>query len=96
MKNVIVIVLLATAVWVGVQSYRAGEFAIFPVTVSADELRFRELEKELREARGRLQQAGRAAGLTGMDTTGAAEAELREIRRLEKEIAELRKKLGKD
>ncbi len=96
MKNVIVIVLLAAAVWVGVQSYRAGEFAIFPVSVSPDELLLRELDKELREARGRLQQSGRAAGLTGMDTTGAAEAELREIRRLEKEIAELRKKLGKD
>ena len=96
MKNVILVLLLAAVVWVGVNSYRAGEFAVLPVSVSPDEARLRQLEKELREARGRLQQSGRAAGLTGMDTTGAAEAELQEIRRLEKEIAEFRKKLGKD
>lgn len=94
MKKLLVIGLLALGGWVGYQSYRAGQLSIFPRKSSPEEIRLAELEEELHAERARLQQAGRASGLTGVDTTYAADAARRRIQQLEQEIAQLRKRLG--
>lgn len=58
-------------------------------------MRLAALEDELRAEQARLQQAGRASGLTGMDTTYAADTSRRRIEKLQRDIAQLRKRLGK-
>ena len=95
MKKFLLVALLAGAGWVGFQSYRAGEFSLYAGAVSPDEARIRQLEKELSKAKARFKQAGRASAVSGMDTTSQADAAVQEIKRLEKELAELKQKAGR-
>jgi Tfp pilus assembly protein PilN len=95
MKKVLIVLLVAAAGWVGFQSYQAGEFSLYAGKKSPEEVRIEQLEKQIAEARARYKQAGRAAGVSGIDTTAQADAAMQEIKRLEKELAELRKKVGK-
>ncbi len=93
MKKLVLLIVLLAGVWVGVNSMRAGRFTIMPVAVSEEERHLQALEKELAEVRAQMAQAGRMAGMTGMDTTGDVSALMERQKQLEKEIAEARKKL---
>ena len=73
---------------------RVGGFSLYAGPVSPEQARIRQLEKELADAKARFKQAGRAAGLSGIDTTYQADAAMQEIKRLEKELAELKEKTG--
>ena len=95
MKKLFVVGVLALVGWVGFQSYRAGELTFFPPKSSPEEIQLAALQDELRAEEAKLQQAGRASGLTGMDTTYAADTARRRIEKLQRDIAQLRKHLGK-
>ena len=94
MKKLLVVLLLAGTGWIGYQSYQAGRFSVYAGRLSPEEAQIRDLEKQIREAKKRFAQAGRAAGLSGIDTTAQADAAMREIKRLEGELEKLRKSSG--
>ena len=93
MKKVLIVILLAGAGWIGFQSYQAGEFSLYAGPVSPEQARIRQLEKELDQAKARFKQAGRASAVSGMDTTGQADAAMQEIKRLQKELVALKDKV---
>ncbi len=70
-----------------------GEFTIFPPTMSEEERHIADLQEELARIESQIAQAGRAAGMTGMDMTADVDSQLKRKEELEKEIAEARKKL---
>ena len=90
MKKLIVLVLVLLAVWVGVNYVRTGQLSLFPAASSPEQQRLQELEAELKAVESQIEQAGRAAGLTGVDTTGDIGALQAKKEKLEKEIAAAR------
>lgn len=96
MKKALIVLLVAAAGWIGFQSYRAGQLSVWAGEKSPDQARIEALEKRLDEARARYKQAGRAASVSGVDTTAQADAAMQEIKRLEKELEELRRKAGRN
>lgn len=93
MKKLILLIVLALGVWLAVNYMRTGQLALFPAAVSAAERQARDLEKELDDVNAQIAQAARTAGVTGLDTTADVSALLAKKERLEKQIAEVRKKL---
>ena len=90
MKKVVVLALIALAVWLGVNYMRTGTFSLLPASVSPAEKHLHDLEEELTSVNTQIEQAGRAAGLSGVDSTaGVAELQARK-EKLEKEIAAAR------
>ena len=63
---------------------------LMPTTVSAEEQHVRDLEQQISAM---MSQAGRTAGMTGMDTTQEVSALVAKKEKLEKELVEARKKL---
>ncbi len=92
MKKLLMLVVVLAVAWVGFQSMRAGRLAFMPPAVSEEESRIRELEKELASVRAKIAQAGRSAGMTGLDTTEDVSALMERQEELEKELAEARKR----
>ena len=93
MKKVVVLIVLALVVWLGYNYFQTGEVSLFPRTVSAEEKALTALEKDLADVNAQMAQAGRAAGMTGMDTTSDVSALMAKKDQLEKQISEARKKL---
>ncbi|MFQ5890700.1 MAG: hypothetical protein ACE5JR_11690 [Gemmatimonadota bacterium] len=93
MKKLVLLMLVLAGAWVGVNYVRTGHVSLFPTEMSEEQRRLRDLEKELASVNDQIAAAGRAAGLTGMDTTADVEALLKRKERLEKRIAEVRKDL---
>jgi peptidoglycan hydrolase CwlO-like protein len=93
MKKLVFLVILAVGVWLGVNYVRTGKVAFFPEVRSAAEQELDDLEQQLDSVQKQIEQAGRAAGLSGMDTTSDVSSLMEKKRRLEERIAELRKKL---
>ena len=90
MKKLIVLVLVALALWIGVNYLRTGRLEIIPSASTPEEQRLHDLEAELAAVQAQIDQAGRAAGMTGMDTTADVAALTARKARLEKEIATAR------
>ena len=93
MKNALVVIAVVAVVWLGVNYMKTGEVSFFPKAVSAEAQHVRDLEKEIANVRSQMEQAGRTAGMTGMDTTADMSALMAKKDSLEKELAEVRKKL---
>ena len=93
MKKLIVLVILALVVWLGVNYARTGKLALMPASSSPKEQRLHDLEAELKSVESQIDQAGRAAGATGMDTTGDVSALMVRKDKLMKEIEEARAKV---
>ena len=92
MKKLIVLVIVVLAVWLGVNYVRTGSLTLFPPAVSAAEKERNDLQEEMRAIDAKIEAAGRAAGLTGVDTTtdvGALQARKEQI---QKRLEELRGK----
>ena len=90
MKKLVVLVLLALVVWVGVNYLRTGRLSLLPPSSSPEEQRIHDLEAELQAIQSQIDQAGRAAGMTGMDTSADVSALTARKTRIEKEIAAAR------
>ena len=68
----------------------------FMQSLSEEEQEIKRLRGELRAAQTAYRQAGRAAGLSGIDTTAEAAAALREVDRISSELGALKKELESD
>jgi len=93
MKKVVVLIVVLVGIWVGVNYMRTGQFSLLPSSVSAEEQHVRDLEREIANINEQMAQAGRAAGMTGMDTTQDVSSLLQKKERLEKELEEARRKI---
>lgn len=72
--------------------YTTGEAALIPATpLSAEGRQLARLEGEFVSATHDFYQAGRAAGMTGTDTTAEARAALAHLDRIERDLLELRR-----
>ena len=93
MKKIVLLIVVLVGVWVGVHYFRTGQFSLLPTAATAEELHVRDLERQIADIDTQMSQAGRAAGMTGMDTTQDVSALLAKKERLQKELEEARKKL---
>jgi hypothetical protein len=93
-KKLLVLIVLALAVWVGVNYVRTGKVSLFPVELSAEQREIQELEEELRSIDKQMAQAGRAAGLTGVDTSADVSGLMERKQRIQERLAELHARSG--
>jgi hypothetical protein len=93
MKKVVLLLVVVLAVWLGVNYMRTGKLTLMPAAMSEEQRHLQDLETELKGIDAKIAQAGRAAGLTGMDTTADVSALMVRKEQLQKEIAEARKQL---
>ena len=94
-KMILFLVVLAVVGLVAYNFATTGEFSILPVTMSEDEKALKRLEDERSALKREFAQAGRSAGLAGIDTSTDAAAIQIAIDRVDQQIAELKKKIGK-
>ena len=92
MKKLLLLIVVLAVAWVGLQSMRAGRFSWMPPAATEEDRRIREIEEELASIRSQINQAGRTAGMTGMDTSGEVSALMERQKELEKKLAEAREK----
>ena len=93
MKKLVVLIVVLVGIWVGVNYMRTGQFSLLPTALSAEEQHVRDLERQITNINEQMAQAGRTAGMTGMDTTQDVSALMEQKTRLEKELIEARKKV---
>ena len=93
MKKLVLLVVVLVAIWLGVNYVRTGQFSLLPTTISAEEQHVKDLERQIADIAAQMAQAGRTAGMTGMDTTQDVSALMEKKAHLEKELEEARKKL---
>jgi hypothetical protein len=93
MKKLVLIVIVVAGVWLGVNYVRTGSLSFSPPAVSGPEEHLRALQHDLDDVNSQIASAGRAAGMTGMDTTSDVSALMAKKDKLEKEIAEARARL---
>jgi peptidoglycan hydrolase CwlO-like protein len=91
MKKLLLLAVAVVAVWLGINYARTGRLALFPSAAQPGEQRIHDLEQELAAIESQIQSAGRAAGMTGMDTTSDVAALTAKKAEIEKQIAEAKK-----
>jgi hypothetical protein len=92
MKKVLIIAALLIIAAIGANILMKGGFP-FMQSMSEEEQQINRLRKELHAAEQEYRQAGRASGLTGVDSTAGAGAALAEVERIERDLAMLQKEL---
>lgn len=95
MKKIVLLIVLGLGVWVGINYVKTGKVSLLPVELSAEEQELRDLEAELEAVDKQIAQEGRAAGLTGVDTTMAVSRLMERKKQLQERIDELRRKLAR-
>jgi len=90
MKKLILLVIVVLAVWLAVNYVRTGTLSLFPPAATPEARELRDLEDELRAIDAKIESAGRAAGLTGVDTTGDVAALQARREQIEKRLNALR------
>lgn len=93
MKNLITIAVVVVVALVAFNYFQTGEFKLLPgSSMSEQEHELNRLKGEFRRAAQTYRQAGRAAGLSGLDTTSDAEAALTTVDGVERDLKKLRKR----
>lgn len=93
MKNIITLVVVVVVALVAFNYFSTGEFKLLPgSSMSQEEQELNRLKGEFRRATQAYRQAGRSAGMSGMDTTADAEAALQTVDSVEREVKALRKR----
>ena len=93
MKNLITLVVVVVVALVAFNYFSTGEFKLLPgSSMSPEEQELNSLKGEFRSAAQAYRQAGRSAGISGMDTTSDAAAALKAVDGVEREVKALRKK----
>ena len=95
MKKLLATVVFLAVVAVGANYLIKGGLP-FMQQMSEEDQEVAALRSDLRAAQQEFRQAGRAAGLSGMDTTAEAEAAIREVERIERELRQLERRLTTD
>ncbi|HKQ60627.1 MAG TPA: hypothetical protein VJS92_05030 [Candidatus Polarisedimenticolaceae bacterium] len=91
MRKLLGVLALAAAAWLGVNYLRTGQLSFFPKLSAADQ-ELHDLEDQLAAVDRQIQQAGRSAGMTGLDTTSDVAVLMTRKEQLEKQIAQARAK----
>jgi hypothetical protein len=93
MKNLITIAVVVVIALVAFNYFQTGEFSLLPGGgMSQEEKELNRLKGEFRRAAQAYRQAGRAAGVSGLDTTSDAEAALKTVDGVERDVKQLRKR----
>lgn len=92
MKKVIVLVVIAVAGAFAYQQFTHSQFGSGSLT--PEERMVQSFDERIDAAARQIAQAGRTAGVSGMDSTSDVEAALQELERIESEIQSLKKKAG--
>ena len=97
MKKLVVVIALAVAGLVGFNFVTTGELTIVPsFSTSNEERAVQDLEDEFTAAKKQVAQAYRSAAVGGIDTTGDADAAIKSVRQVKRELESLIKKLSED
>ena len=97
MKKALAVIALLVGGILAYNFFTAGQLTIIPgSSLSEEEQELKALESRFHTARSRLSQANRAAGMTGTDTTADAEAALRQVERVEKDLKEVMARLSSE
>jgi hypothetical protein len=92
MQKIILIVVVIVLGLLAFNYFTTGELSLMPSSSSSGEgSELNRLQGEFRAAAREFRQAGRTAGLSGMDTTDAAGAALAAVDRIEKQVEKLAK-----
>jgi hypothetical protein len=92
-KNLITIVVVIVVALVAFNYFQTGEFKLLPgSSMSPEEHELNRLKGEFRRAAQAYRQAGRAAGVSGLDTTSDAAAALDTVDGVERDVKALRKR----
>ncbi len=95
MKKLLALVVFVVIVGVAANYLIKGGLP-FMKSLSGEEQQVNSLRSELRAAQQEYRQAGRAAGMTGMDTTADASAILAKVDRIETKVKNLKTTLKSD
>lgn len=95
MKKILILLAVLVVAWVGYNFMKTGTLTLLPAGASPEEAQIQSLESELRAVMSQIESAGRAAGMTGIDTTSDVGALTARKEALEKQIAELKAKAGR-
>ena len=96
MKNLLIIVVLVVGGLVAYNYATSGELSLVPSTASAEEQELKGLEKRFDAARRQYSQAGRVAGMSGIDMTADVVAVQRRLSEIQRELKALRKRISED
>jgi hypothetical protein len=97
MKKIVLILVFAVAGLLAFNYVRTGEVTLIPAgSATAEGRQLDDLADRFEAARKQYGQAGRTAGLSGMDTTSDADAALRTVHDVEKALGQLKAKLQSD
>ena len=97
MKRLLAVLVLAVVALVAYNYVTTGRIALIPsATMSEQEREVNNLLKQARSAATQFAQAGRAAGMSGVDTTADAEAARQQIVAIQKKAKEIQKKVASE
>ena len=88
MKKIIVLVVMAVAVAFAYQQFLETDFS--SANLSPEQKIVRNLDRRIDQAGQQIGQAGRTAGLSGLDSTSEVESALAALERIESEIRTLK------
>jgi len=92
-KNLIAIIVVVVVALVAFNYFQTGEFSLLPGGgKSPEEKELNRLKGDFRSAAQAYRQAGRAAGVSGLDTTADAERALQTVDSVERDVKALRKR----
>ena len=95
MKNVLIVVVLVVGGLVAYNYATSGELSLVPsFTASAEEQELKGLEKRFDAARKQYNQAGRVAGMSGIDMTADVAAVQRSLSQIQRELKALQKRIS--
>lgn len=93
MKNLITIAVVVAVALIAFNYFQSGEFKLKPGSSMSDEAReVNRLRGDFRHATQQYRQAGRSAGLSGLDSLPDAENALKTIDGVERDLKTMRRK----
>lgn len=94
MKKVFVLVLVVVGAILAYNYTTTGEITLIPAgPLTPEEEELKRLERNFETAATQFNQALRSAGLAGLDTTGDADAAMKEVERIERSLSKLMRRL---
>ena len=92
MKNLITIAVVVVIALVAFNYFQTGEFKIMPgSSMSPESQEVNRLKGDFRRAAQQYRQAGRSAGLSGLDTSAEAEEALNTVDGVERDLKKMRR-----
>ena len=92
MRRLVVLVIIVVAVLLAYNYVTTGKLSLKPPMRSGAESELADLEKQFVAAKAEFEEAGRAAGLTGVDMTSQAAAAHAKIERIQRSLQDFKQK----